>query len=359
MYNSVTVYHTIRLRATPFAIAARQRMITVATLVCVVAGLVLPARPAVAWQAAPDPGYWLRSDLPQMGLATFYARGMMEYVVSYRQQHGQLPSCPDCVGAVALLRAGDIGRKVWLQLPGSNEVAGPFLVVDCARREDVSMLVDRNWVVDVSYEVGQTWKMTGPLAGVIVWPDPAEGTISPPPVQPAQLYVDPAAVVISTPTAESTQRPGRLPTRLPVPPSVAGPSPDRPAPLTPVITTPTPAGFRETPAMPASETTAISGSLAGDAGGEREVSLGRPGQELLLRAARPASFLQPPTIAPRTEAVETDPQATPTAKITGAPTPVRSVTPTGPARQPRPGEEDLLSRIWRTILGMLSVHPSP
>ena len=38
--------------------------------------------------------------------------------------------CPECVGTVALLRAGDIGRKVWLQPPGGEKV-GPFLVIDC------------------------------------------------------------------------------------------------------------------------------------------------------------------------------------------------------------------------------------
>ncbi|MCX6030634.1 MAG: hypothetical protein NT169_15210, partial [Chloroflexi bacterium] len=60
------------------------------------------------------PGYWEQTPLPQTGLATFYAPGMMEYVETYRRDRGQLPECPECVGTVALLRAGDIGRKVWL-----------------------------------------------------------------------------------------------------------------------------------------------------------------------------------------------------------------------------------------------------
>ena len=74
--------------------------------------------------------------MPQTGLATYYAPGMMEYVAGYRQTQGQLPACPECVGTVALLRAGDIGRKVWLQ-QADGERVGPFLVIDCARRQDV------------------------------------------------------------------------------------------------------------------------------------------------------------------------------------------------------------------------------
>ena len=92
--------------------------------------------------------------MPQTGLATFYASGMMEYVEGYRHSQGQLPSCPECVGTVALLRAGDIGRKVWLQSPDGERV-GPFLVIDCARRQDVDPLVARGWAVDVSYELGR------------------------------------------------------------------------------------------------------------------------------------------------------------------------------------------------------------
>ena len=100
----------------------------------------LAAYPTRAEELAP--GYWEQSPLPQTGLATYYAPGMMEYVAGYRQTQGQLPACPECVGTVALLRAGDIGRKVWLQAPDGERV-GPFLVIDCARRQDVAPLVAR------------------------------------------------------------------------------------------------------------------------------------------------------------------------------------------------------------------------
>ncbi len=81
-------------------------------------------------------GYWEQTPLPQTGLATFYASGLMEYVQRYREAQAEITACPECVGSVALLRAGDIGRKVWLQ-PPIRRAGRPFLVVDCARRQDV------------------------------------------------------------------------------------------------------------------------------------------------------------------------------------------------------------------------------
>ncbi|MGC8782127.1 MAG: hypothetical protein ACP5UQ_14795, partial [Anaerolineae bacterium] len=149
-----------------------------------------------------EPGYWERTPLPQTGLATFYAPGMMEHVLAVRASHGQVLHCDECVGTVALLRAGDIGRKVWLQPPG-GEMVGPFLVIDCAQREDVAALVERNWVVDVSYELGRLWDMDRPLDGVTVLADPADeasastaGVILP----PTPFYVPPDRVVLSAPT---------------------------------------------------------------------------------------------------------------------------------------------------------------
>jgi hypothetical protein len=276
-------------------------------LVVVLAPASLPR--AMVWAQALEPGYWEPSNLPQMGLATYYAPGMMRYVYDYRVQRGQLPSCPECVGAVALLRAGDIGRKVWLQPPG-GELAGPFLVVDCARTEDVQPLLDRNWVVDVSYELGQTWALNAPLDGVIVWADPAEGNAPRPSAQPTLFYIDPRDVVISVPTP--TPQPvatGALPTRVPVPRAAARvgtPTPQKPAgppPLTPIITTPTPPGGAANTSVP----TALSANLpgpgtAGPMGDARSpapstptvedsapvpmrVSFGRPGAGLLSGSA--------------------------------------------------------------------------
>ena len=37
-------------------------------------------------------------------------------VLAYRHQLRQIENCEDCIGYVALLRASDINRKVWLQV---------------------------------------------------------------------------------------------------------------------------------------------------------------------------------------------------------------------------------------------------
>ncbi len=160
-------------------------------------------------QDAPlDPGYWDRTPLPQMGLATYYGSGVMEWVEKYRRGRDQLPPCPECVGNVALLRAGDIGRKVWLQHP-NGELYGPFLVIDCAQRTDVPSLLDREWAVDVSWELSRDWRMDRPLAGVIVWPDPGEQDLAAPaPRAPAPL--DPDEVVITRPTPAPGEGPPEL-----------------------------------------------------------------------------------------------------------------------------------------------------
>ena len=207
------------------------------------------------------PGYWEQTPLPQTGLATFYAPGMMEHVLDVRDGYGQMLRCPECVGTVALLRAGDIGRKVWLQPPGGEKI-GPFLVIDCARQVDVWPLVDRNWVVDVSYELGELWGMNRPLDSVTVLADPSDesysGVATGPQRAPTPFYVPPGQVVLSAPTptpavTPTPWQPTPWPTRLPVDlrpgaPGVAaqqpmvastpvGPPP--PTPLTPIVTTPT------------------------------------------------------------------------------------------------------------------------
>jgi hypothetical protein len=309
------------------------------------------------------PGYWEQSLLPQTGLATFYAPGMMEYVAGFRQAQGQLPACPECVGTVALLRAGDIGRKVWLQgLDG--ERVGPFLVIDCARRQDVASLVARNWVVDVSYELGQAWGMDRPLAGVIVLEDPADAGVSPERLAvPTPFYVPPGEVVISAPTATPafsaapptpwpTRVPAGMPTRGPTAEPTgtpAPPTPRLPPPLTPVITTPTPEvtptpAAQPTQGTPSPEPTAGS-ETATPAAEATEVSVGRAGGGLL----EPASVLTPapapvwpmPTASPRPPARTPRPDLAPILPAVGA-TPV-----------PAAGPESPFIRWWRDVLEQL------
>ena len=320
-----------------------------------------------AWPAQADdlaPGYWEQSPLPQTGLATYYAPGMMEYVAGYRQTQGQLPACPECVGTVALLRAGDIGRKVWLQQTDGERV-GPFLVIDCARRQDVDPLVARGWVVDVSYELGQAWAMNGPLAGVTVLEDPADATVGPVRLGvPTPFFVPAGEVVISAPTATpavTAAAPTPWPTRIPAgmaPPGATvepttipvPPTPRLPPPLTPIVTTPTPE-VTSTPVLQVAESTLapelvvptetpIATSVA-------DVSVGRAGGGLL----EPESVLTPmPTVI----------WPTPTATLRPpARTPRPDLTPILPSAESTPlpvtGPESPLLRLWRDVLGR--VHP--
>jgi len=299
-----------------------------------------------------DPGYWGQTPLPQTGVATFYADGLMAYVQGYRQQRGQITACPECVGTVALLRAGDIGRKVWLQPPGGERV-GPFLVVDCAHREDVAPLLARNWVVDVSYEVGQLWGMTQPLAGVTVSADPSDATWEGLSQRvPTPFYVPPGEVVITgpTPTAAVTPaRPTPWPTRLPVPlgplPALATVTPVPlatlpPMPLTPIVTTPTP---RVTLAPTAPRAQTVSPTPSPTPMMTPEVAIGRPGLALLLATEMPSpvatatQVTPPPTLTPVRTPRPTSQPILPPARPTPTPTPEHGVS--------------LWVRLWHDLLG--------
>ncbi len=335
--------------------------------------LLTAAGPAQGQALTPDwqdivPGYWERSALPVTGLATYYAAGLMESVQWRRESYGQLAACPECVGAVALLRAGDIGRKVWLQ-PPDGEPVGPFLVVDCARRQDVIPLLSRNWAVDISYELGQIWGMTRPLDGVTVLEDPADNdpvaaALAAARLVPTRFYVEPADLAISAPTATPTYNPAaptRWPTRLPgplpgrpvlapptldpaapIPTSTPAAGPPLPTPLTPVVTTPTPLVTPDlaTPEPVVNATATIAGNLAPPpATPLPEVSLGQAGSALLAADAGAAPvlpdvplLLPTPTRTPRPNLTPLLPEV--------LPTPV----PTGPT------EEPLLLRLWRELL---------
>jgi hypothetical protein len=325
---------------------------------------------------APEFSYWERTPLPQQGLATYYNLGVMEQVLENRLTAKDIDVCPDCVGTVALLRAGDIGRKVWLQPPGGDPV-GPFLVIDCARRTDVQPLLDRNWVVDVSFEVGQYWGMNRPLDGVIVFEDPAD-TVPGRQVNriPTPFAVSPGDVVISAPTptplAPAVEAiPTAWPTRMPAPLMpllVAGAGPELPTatgvpptptaiwppPLTPMITTPTP----------------IASPSASSGGGDQaggsptssptptEVAIGRAGSELL--AHLDATPTRPDAAALGATLPDATPTVTlpaPTARPTLARTPRPNLTPilplpAMPTATPTP-DAGPLDRLLRGLLDLV------
>lgn len=125
--------------------------------------LLLSPAPAAdsPWEAA--------TQLPARGQVTFYAPGLMEWVYEHRLRLAQVPVCdpPACVGYVAMLRPGDLGRQVWLK-PAGQAAEGPFLVVDYAAQRNFDALRTRGLVAEVDYATAQRWQMRGPLTDVLV-----------------------------------------------------------------------------------------------------------------------------------------------------------------------------------------------
>jgi hypothetical protein len=124
------------------------------------------------WQKL-EPTYWGQTPLPITGLAMFYSPRVMDGVVSYRLRNGNVDACPECVGYVALLRAGDINRRVWIKFP-DNTYEGPFQVTDVAARGDIPGLLRRSWAIDVDWPTARRWGMNGPVPVTILDQPPAE-----------------------------------------------------------------------------------------------------------------------------------------------------------------------------------------
>lgn len=114
-----------------------------------------------------NPSYYQPTPLPLRGLAMYYNPGVMDTVLANQLGWGDVTECDECIGRVALLREGDMDRRVWLQRPG-HPVEGPFWVIDQAARHHVPGLVRRNWAVDVDYETAQRWEMRGPIPIVVL-----------------------------------------------------------------------------------------------------------------------------------------------------------------------------------------------
>lgn len=108
------------------------------------------------------PGYWEASVLPVQGMAMYYNPGVFSQVLDFRYEHEHISQCDECIGYVALLRAGDIDRRVWLQREG-HIAEGPFWVVDVAAQRDIPNLLSRDWVVDIDHSTAMRWRMAGPI----------------------------------------------------------------------------------------------------------------------------------------------------------------------------------------------------
>lgn len=125
------------------------------------------AAPA-AWELL-DPPYGQPSRLPVSGKAMYYNPGVMDIVIDSRLKFDHIEPCDECVGYVAMLRFGDVNRKVWLQID-EWRVEGPFHVVDAAATKHVGMLLERGWIVDVDYRTAARWNFRMPY--VTVWERP-------------------------------------------------------------------------------------------------------------------------------------------------------------------------------------------
>lgn len=117
------------------------------------------------WQRL-APAYAAQSPLPVRGQAMYYNPGVMQKVIAYRQRLHQIDECADCIGHVALLRSGDINRRIWLQI-SEDTVEGPFLVTDVAARHDIPRLLRIGWGIDVDWETAQRWNMRMPLVTIL------------------------------------------------------------------------------------------------------------------------------------------------------------------------------------------------
>ena len=123
------------------------------------------------------PPYDAPTPLPVTGLAMYYAPNVMDGVEAYRERVNGMAECEECVGQVALLRAGDLGRKVWIRV-GDGAAEGPFQVMDVAARHHIPDLLRRNWVVDVDYTTAVRWGMQGPVMVTVYGEAPAHATVT-------------------------------------------------------------------------------------------------------------------------------------------------------------------------------------
>jgi hypothetical protein len=113
--------------------------------------------------------WYLPAPTVSSGRAVWYAPGVMEANIWLRWEWGQIPRPPsDYIDGVAMMSPADIGQTVWILHPGGTW-EGPFVVVDCAQRDDIWPIIQtRQEVVEVSWETAQRWGMTDPLDGVVV-----------------------------------------------------------------------------------------------------------------------------------------------------------------------------------------------
>jgi hypothetical protein len=101
--------------------------------------------------------WFLSSPQYHYGRATFYTEGRMEATA-----HARGMSLDGYLDGVSLMSPANIGNVVWLR-PEGMEWTGPYLVVDCAQRDDIlQILGGRDEAVEVGYTTAIRWGMIQP-----------------------------------------------------------------------------------------------------------------------------------------------------------------------------------------------------
>ena len=98
------------------------------------------------------------------GKITYYSAGVMERVYSYRLGAREVEPCGECVGMIAVVDAEHIGKHAYITLP-DQEPMGPFLIIDCARKQDAERLKSAGLIAEVSRERAYLWDMQRPIYG--------------------------------------------------------------------------------------------------------------------------------------------------------------------------------------------------
>jgi len=101
--------------------------------------------------------YFQPSPQYHYGRATFYTEGRMEATA-----HARGMSLDGYLDGVSLMSPANLGDVVWLR-PEGQEWTGPYLVVDCAQRDDILLILGgRDEAVEVGYRTAVRWGMLVP-----------------------------------------------------------------------------------------------------------------------------------------------------------------------------------------------------
>lgn len=105
------------------------------------------------------------------GKATYYSIRRMEEVAANRGM-----ALDGAIGFVAMNRAGDLGRLVWIERDG--DITGPYRVVDCAQNgAHYEQREDKRLIIEVSWEQAQAWGMRGPVPVRVWFQNPASDNL--------------------------------------------------------------------------------------------------------------------------------------------------------------------------------------